>query len=117
MRTPASERERQRARRATPEGRALHQKNTHRHRLKQLGLTPEQYDTLLANQKYRCTICRTDTPGGRGRFHVDHDHTCCPGTTACGKCVRGLLCHHCNLGLGNFRDDPTRLTLAAEYLS
>ncbi|HWB37110.1 MAG TPA: endonuclease domain-containing protein, partial [Rugosimonospora sp.] len=30
--------------------------------------------------------------------------------------VRGLLYHHCNLGLGYFRDDPRALEAAAAYI-
>jgi hypothetical protein len=73
------------------------------------GITSEQYAALLEQQGDRCAICRTDTPGGKGGWHVDHDH-------AIGR-VRGLLCHYCNLALGNFKDDPTRLRAALEYLS
>ena len=52
-----------------------------------------------------CEIC--------GRFnstamHLDHDH-------ATGK-FRGWLCNGCNLGLGQFSDDPARLRAAADYL-
>ena len=72
------------------------------------GLEPDQYDALVVAQDGRCAICRTDTPGGRGTWHVDHEH----GT---GR-VRGLLCHRCNLMLGNAQDDPTRLLAAVEYL-
>lgn len=84
--------------------------------LKKFGLTAEGYAELLLRQGGGCAICKSTTPAGRGRFHVDHDHACCPGPGSCGKCVRGLLCHHCNLGLGNFKDDPLRLKLAASYL-
>lgn len=67
------------------------------------------YERTLAEQDYRCGICRTDKPGGSGkRFHVDHDHNCCPTwQRACGKCVRGLLCAMCNQRLEfswKFRD-------------
>jgi hypothetical protein len=72
------------------------------------GLTPDQFATMLADQGGRCAICRADTPGGKGGWHVDHNHD----TNA----VRGLLCHDCNLGVGQFGDDPDRLIAAAAYL-
>lgn len=72
------------------------------------GVTPEQYDALLLAQDNRCAICRTDTPGGRGTWCVDHCHDT--------ERVRGLLCNGCNTGLGQFQDDPDRLKAAAEYL-
>ena len=62
----------------------------------------------------RCKICCRRPPhqkSGRRRITelcVDHLH----GTSL----VRGLLCHGCNSGLGFFRDSPTLLRLAAEYL-
>jgi hypothetical protein len=29
---------------------------------------------------------------------VDHDHACCQKKNrSCGKCIRGLLCHTCNI--------------------
>jgi hypothetical protein len=70
------------------------------------GITKEQYDAMLAEQDGKCAICR----GGNGgqRFHVDHNHL-----TAV---VRGLLCFHCNQGLGSFRDDANFLRLAIDYL-
>jgi hypothetical protein len=88
---------------------AKHAANTRRGKLrKQYGITPEQYDDMLQAQGHRCAICRTDAPGGRGFWHVDH----CHGT---GR-VRGILCHGCNTGLGNFRDNPVSLAYAIEYL-
>ena len=71
-------------------------------------ITPEQYEALLVSQDYKCAICRTDKPGGRGRFHVDHDHET-------GQ-VRGLLCYSCNTSLGGFKDDPSITDAATNYL-
>lgn len=72
------------------------------------GVSREEYEALLARQDNRCAICRTDVAGGKGGWHLDHSHE--TGT------VRGLLCHHCNLALGNFEDDPSRLRNAIAYL-
>ena len=75
------------------------------------GVTPGQYRNMLEAQGGKCAIaeCGATTPGGRGqRWHIDHDHS--TGST------RGLLCHHCNVGLGNFKDKPELLEAAAAYL-
>lgn len=77
-------------------------------RLKRYGITPEQYDAMLAAQGGHCAICPATEPGGRGEWHVDHDHET-------GE-VRGLLCSRCNLGIGLFRDTPGLLESAATYL-
>jgi Recombination endonuclease VII len=68
-----------------------------------------------------CWICGAVEPGyGRKYFFIDHDHACCPPgpgkLRSCGKCIRGLLCGNCNLGLSLFRDDPKRLRKAADYI-
>lgn len=60
-----------------------------------------------------CAICGEEDPF----LVIDHDHSCCPGTWACGLCVRALICRDCNFGLGHFHDDPDRLTRAIEYLA
>lgn len=67
------------------------------------GLTLEQYNQLYAAQNGQCAICQ-----GAGPLHLDHNHKT--------KAVRALLCAPCNLGLGQFRDDPQLLELAAVYL-
>ena len=63
-------------------------------------------DAALAEIKAtteECVIC-----GDKTALVVDHDHV----TGA----VRGMLCNHCNRGLGHFRDDPLLLEFAAQYL-
>ena len=64
------------------------------------GITYDDYESILAKQGNGCAICGTPEPGGRGKFHVDHDHFCCPTDKTCGECIRGLLCSPCNVRLG-----------------
>lgn len=79
-------------------------------------LTLTQYRAMWAAQAGTCKLCRQE-PSGRSRvLAVDHDHTCCPGQSSCGKCVRGLLCDRCNNGLGCFGDNPRLLRAAADYV-
>lgn len=87
------------------------------------GITPEQYEKLLAFQGGKCAICRRAGDGaapgarrGAKRLAVDHDHACCPGPTSQGCCARGLCCSICNDVLAHFRDDPDQLERAAAYL-
>jgi hypothetical protein len=76
---------------------------------KKFGITLKEFTELAEKQDHRCAICKTDTPQGRGTWHVDHDHL--TGEN------RGLLCHNCNLALGHFQDDPEILRAAIDYLS
>jgi hypothetical protein len=80
------------------------------------GLTPETFDALLVSQGGGCAICHRSEPAGHGKWHVDHDHRCCPGAYGCAKCVRGLLCHYCNLMIGMAQEDPAVFLAAVEYL-
>lgn len=83
-------------------------KQAERQRKYAYGITKDQFDTMLAAQNASCAICSAGTPGHNASFHVDHCHT----TGA----VRGLLCHHCNTGLGLFKDSREALLRAANYL-
>lgn len=42
-------------------------------------------------QNNKCLICNK-----RKKLQLDHDHSCCPGRTSCGKCIRGFVCAVCN---------------------
>lgn len=68
------------------------------------GIELAEVEALLLAQGGACALCGASEPGGRGAWHVDHDHACCPsnGTPSCGRCVRGLLCHGCNVSLGHY---------------
>ena len=65
-------------------------------------LSDQQLKRIKESTK-ECVIC-----GSEETFVVDHDHFT-------GK-VRGMLCNHCNRGLGHFRDSPMLLEFAAQYL-
>ena len=68
------------------------------------GLSLQDYRAMRERQKNVCGICKT--PGKP--LCVDHCH-------ATGK-VRGLLCRDCNLGLGNYKDNPVFTRAATAYL-
>lgn len=78
-------------------------------------LSREDLQAILLSQDNKCKICR-DEFTDVNKYHIDHDHKCCPGNKSCGQCVRGLLCRSCNHGLGNFRDSIDSLTRAIKYL-
>jgi hypothetical protein len=63
-----------------------------------MGISVEQYDSMLESQDGKCASC--GQPPKKNRLAIDHDHTCCAGLRSCGKCVRGLLCITCNMALG-----------------
>jgi hypothetical protein len=81
------------------------------------GLAPGRYQELYEEQGRVCYICRRAN-GSTKALSVDHDHSCCPGKTSCGKCVRGLLCGGCNYKiLGHLRDSTEALQRAIDYLN
>lgn len=78
------------------------------------GMTMPQLEKLEASQGGLCAICRSARTranwrsGKKEAMRVDHDHK----TGA----VRGLLCDHCNRGIGMLGDDPATLRAAAAYI-
>lgn len=66
------------------------------------------YENLLEKQNNACAICGITVEENGKKLVVDHNHETLQ--------VRGLLCHYCNSGLGFFKDSPTRLSIAIEYL-
>lgn len=72
---------------------------------KRYGLTAEAWNAMFERQGHSCAICHVETPNGRS-WMVDHDHACCPGQKTCGKCVRAILCHPCNITVGYLERHP-----------
>ena len=71
-------------------------------------LTEQELEHIANTQGNQCAICSTPASELKRGLFIDHDHKT-------GK-VRGLLCHSCNLGLGNFLDDTERLNSAIVYI-
>lgn len=70
-------------------------------------LSMEELQGLLLAQGSSCGVC--DTPLVSGKYVVDHDHDCCPGSKTCGRCIRGILCSPCNLQLGVMGDTKDKI--------
>jgi hypothetical protein len=74
---------------------------------KKYGITEADWRWMVATQDSRCAICGTRFEYVKA-LAIDHCHK----TGA----VRGLLCKHCNTGLGHFKDNPSLLKRAISYL-
>lgn len=81
------------------------------------GISLEERDQMLIDQDRKCAICGRKTEfqfkAGKltntGEFAVvDHCHESLK--------IRGILCGHCNTGLGAFKDNPETLEAAIIYL-
>lgn len=75
------------------------------------GMSLEEYKELFDSQNGVCAICGEKAKGGKTstrELHIDHDHV--TGRN------RGLLCHKCNPGLGQFNDSIEMLEKAIAYL-
>ncbi len=93
----------------------------HSHLKQKFNLTHNDYEQMLALQNGLCAICKQpETLKGRKskrfpehavlvkRLSVDHNHSS-------GK-IRELLCHNCNVLLGNAKDSIKILQDAISYL-
>ena len=90
---------------------AAHLKDPSKRKAKALrqnyGISLEEYNAMWEKQDEACAICKLKETAGKG-FHMDHDHQT-------GK-IRGILCHSCNLMLGNAKDNISTMKSAISYL-
>lgn len=82
----------------------------HYHTLKKL-----RKENKYPDEDYCCPICQRDIQevGKYGQVKLNKwvlDH--CHDTLT----FRGWICHHCNSGLGGFKDDLTKVKRAVKYL-
>jgi len=80
------------------------------YKIKGVYFTNEDYNNLLKKQKGKCACCgsKDSRRGKENRFAVDHCHKT--------KEVRGLLCMHCNQGIGKLGDNIEGIKKALNYL-
>lgn len=69
------------------------------------GLSAAELAAEYERQQGKCLICGQF----RERLVGDHCH-------ATGR-FRGMLCHHCNVGIGFLREDPEIMRSAIDYVS
>jgi hypothetical protein len=72
------------------------------------GITEEDYNQLLLEQNNRCKICGRHQSEFKRSLAVDHCHDT--------KKIRGLLCHHCNQGIGEFFENILIMEKAINYI-
>jgi hypothetical protein len=72
------------------------------------GMTVDQYNKMLIDQKECCDCCGQHQSKFKRRLHVDHDHET-------GQ-IRGLLCTECNPAIGYLKHSIDRLEMAIRYL-
>ena len=78
---------------------------TWRRRLREYGVTKEQFYDIFEKQGGKCAICLDPITD---KDSMDHCHN--KGN------ARGILCKYCNTALGQFKDNVEILSLAIAYL-
>ena len=78
------------------------------------GITVENYNEMLTKQNNVCAVCKNPEVISHNitkkpkRLSIDHDHKT-------GQ-VRGLLCHRCNVFLGNYEELKNLISEFEGYL-
>ena len=106
---------------ASPQGKASNAARTLRYRkspkgklalrkqhLARYGITPDEWDALFFQQGNLCAACGASSSGSKFGWQTDHNHRT--------GCIRGILCHACNVTAGLAKDNPEVLRALAAYL-
>jgi len=94
----------------TKDNRQKHNQNLRKATFKrEYGVTIADRNKMYKEQNGCCAICGKHQTEFKNKLSIDHDHST--------RKVRSLLCHRCNIGLGNFNDDIELLEKAIEYLN
>ena len=72
-------------------------------------MTVEQHEALFASQGFKCAACDSPTPNSKKGWSTDHCHKT--------GVVRGILCHHCNVGIGHAKDSVKTIHAWIAYLN
>jgi hypothetical protein len=84
---------------------AENRKTSRAHRLQRsYGISLQDYDRMFARQRGMCLIC-----------WKTFDRSLCVDHSGDTRMVRALLCTSCNVGFGNFFENPAFLRRAADY--
>lgn len=79
-----------------------------KNRKRMYGITPEEYQKMVDEQKGCCAICGRHSSVFKRGLSIDHNHKT--------KKVRKLLCPKCNLAIGHSDEDISILEKIIEYL-
>lgn len=108
--TYCSECKKIRTKKSQKENAKKHSEYSWKSRIKRFyGLKDYEYASLYLEQNGCCAICNVSIEYISRQTHIDHDHQTLK--------VRGLLCHHCNTGLGLFKENTEVLINAISYLN
>jgi hypothetical protein len=96
-----------------PERTVRYRQRVRKARLKQIGWTPERFESTLVKQEGKCAICgkvlNREKDHNQAVAHADHAHTVPPKP-------RGILCGNCNLGIGNLQENVDIMKAAIAYV-
>lgn len=77
-------------------------------RRRKYGAGKDHYEKMVLKNNGQCPGCNRKEEEFGGRWCIDHCHQ--TGN------VRGLICHNCNIALGQVRDEIETLLRLAKYL-